>query len=123
MKYLLIILFSINFVNAEVVFSVKPGEDYKQYTEAEMKKRIHWLEKAVRQLQHKVYNLESAKKKVEKKEQPTGKWMCKITVMSNTYKGYGESRTLAEGNVIENCKKAQKGTTLFCKVPRCFKNE
>ena len=114
MKNLLILFFLISFhAQAERVIKIEIGKDYKNHSKEELRQRVWMLEKAVYQLQSRVFQLESGagNNKTE--------WICKITAMGNTYTGLGGSRAVAEAHAYENCKKGQKGSNFFCKVPKC----
>lgn len=118
MKSIILLFLIMTNIQAEVVYSVKPGEDYKKYSREELQKRVHWLEKAVEQLQKKVFNLSQAKV-IEQKRKP--EWRCRISVMGDDFTGEGESKAIASAKATENCKSQMKGTQFFCNVPKCSK--
>lgn len=113
MKKLLILSFLFSFhVQAERVIKIEIGKDYKNHSKAELRQRVWMLEKAVYQLQNRVFHLES-------ESNSKSDWICKITAMGETYTGIGGSRAVAEAKVFKNCKKGQKGSGFFCKESKC----
>lgn len=113
MKYIIVIFLLISNVCAEKVIKIQIGNDYKSYSNEELRQRVWRLEQAVWQLQNRIFELETTKKV------SSASWICKITAMGEVYTGVGGSRAVAEAFVYEECKKHQKGSTFFCKVPKC----
>ncbi len=75
--------------------------------------RMIMLERAVRDLQNRVYQLEdSAPSRVN--------WMCKVTAFSKTFFGEGDSLNQAERRTVEKCQREYDG--MFCKNPSCSRN-
>jgi hypothetical protein len=114
MKFLVVMFLLMSNVYADKIIKIEIGKDYKNYSTEELRQRVWRLEKAVWQLQRRVFELEATSQNSEKKD-----WICKITAMGQTYTGIGGSRAVAEAYAYENCKKGQKGSTFFCKVPKC----
>lgn len=107
----LVFLFSFS-SQAERVIKIEIGKDYKNYSKEELRQRVWMLEKAVYQLQNRVFQLEAG-------NSSKSDWICKITAMGETYTGIGGSRAVAEANAFENCKRGQKGSGFFCKDSKC----
>ncbi|MBK9322898.1 MAG: hypothetical protein IPM97_08140 [Bdellovibrionaceae bacterium] len=71
------------------------------------------LERAVMQLQQRVFQLEG------KPSTPVSDcWACTLTAMGETYTATGGSKAVASVNVVEKCAAARKDR-FFCKDPKC----
>lgn len=101
---------------ADDVFRIEVGKDYRGYSDSDLRRRVWELERAVGQLQARIYHLEAAPVKTVPDE-----WVCSIKAMGNNYTGTGPSKALATNKVMEECKTGQKGDTFFCKDPKCEK--
>ncbi len=102
-----------NFAHGESVFRIEIGNDYKNYSEADLRRRIWSLETAVVQLQEKVFEL-------QEKTAQADSWICTVKAMGNIYSATGGSKAVAQARVIEKCSKANDGS-FFCKTPKCEK--
>lgn len=111
---LIILLFSFQ-SNAIEVIKIEAGDDYKNYSNKDLKKRIWRLEKAVWQLQQKVFQLEGQS---QNSSSNGDTWVCMISAMGDKYSATGGSKAVATHNVIEKCTKA-RGDGFFCKSPKC----
>lgn len=100
---------------ADEVFRIEVGSDYKRYSNSDLQRRVWELERAVRQLQHRVFELETVK------TPPVGveSWVCTITAVGNTYTATGGSKAVAKSKVVEACKAARNGDGFFCTNPQC----
>jgi hypothetical protein len=116
MKFLTVLIFVFVSMpaNAESVFRIEVGEDYKSYSQSDLQRRVWELERAVWQLQRRVFDLES-----KKPDSPLDSWVCKVTAMGNTYLGTGGSKAVAKANALESCKAARGGEAFFCSEPDC----
>ena len=110
----------ISTANAEEIFRIEVGRDYNRYTQRDLQRRVWDLERAVAQLQARVFELELSRLK---NPSPTpappalDTWLCKISAMGVTYTGTGATRAIAEHKVMETCK--EKADDFFCKNPTC----
>lgn len=103
---------------AEEVFRIEVGRDYNRYTQRDLQRRVWELERAVAQLQARVFELELSNfKNPTPTPVPLETWLCKITAMGVTYTGTGATKAVAEHKVMETCK--EKTDDFFCKSPTC----
>jgi hypothetical protein len=96
----------------ENVFKIEIGKDFKSYTSSDLQRRVWELERAVAQLQAKVFQLEAAKPEAPKT------WVCTVSAMGEEFTGAGDTKATATNAVMENCRKSAKDT-FFCKHPKC----
>ncbi|MDZ4084241.1 MAG: hypothetical protein U1E10_14965, partial [Bdellovibrionales bacterium] len=74
-------------VSAEEVFRIEVGRDYNSYSQRDLQRRVWELERAVAQLQSRVFELELSR---VTKPVPTATpatvdtWICKVTAMGVT---------------------------------------
>ena len=120
MKSLLLVL-SLGLVvslgaHAEDIFRIEIGRDYKNYTDSDLRRRVWELERAIGQLQTRVFQLELGGKLAA--APPSDTWVCTIKAMGEPYVGTGGSRPVATAKAIEVCKDA-RGDGFFCKDPKC----
>lgn len=90
------------------VFRIEIGKDYQKYSNRELRERIWRLEKAVSQLQEKVFKLES--------QGHTGadSWICTINSLAGNFSATGGSKAVAKAKVQEKCNKKEPGS-IFCR--------
>lgn len=104
--------------HAEEIFRIEVGRDYNRYSQRDLQRRVWELERAVSQLQARVFELElSNLKSPTPTPAPLETWLCKISAMGVTYTGTGATRAVAEHKVMETCK--EKADDFFCKNPTC----
>ncbi len=104
--------------HAEEIFRIEVGRDYNRYTQRDLQRRVWELERAVSQLQARVFELELSRLKAPTATPaPLETWLCKISAMGVTYTGTGATRAIAEHKVMETCK--EKADDFFCKNPTC----
>lgn len=94
------------------VFRIEIGKDFKAYSNEDLQRRVWELERAVGQLQAKIFQLETAKPEAPKT------WSCIINAMGEEYNGAGDTKASATDAAMNNCRKNSKDT-FFCKSPRC----
>ena len=106
-------------VSAEEVFRIEVGRDYNSYSQRDLQRRVWELERAVAQLQSRVFELELSRVKPVPTATPAtvDTWICKVTAMGVTYTGTGGSKAVAEHKAIESCK--EKTDDFFCKEAKC----
>lgn len=107
-------------VSAEEVFRIEVGRDYNSYSQRDLQRRVWELERAVAQLQSRVFELElsrATKPVPPATPAPVDSWICKVTAMGVTYTGTGGSKAVAEHKAIETCK--EKTDDFFCKEAKC----
>lgn len=107
------VLVSTTSAKADQVFRIEFGKDPQRYSESDLKQRVWELERAVSQLQQKVFQIESGKSST------SDTWICTISTMGQIYEGTGGSKAVATSAVIKNCKNGQDGDGFFCKDPKC----
>jgi hypothetical protein len=117
MKYLFTALLFIAPVsaNAETVFKIEIGKDYKKYSHSDLQSRVWELERAVWQLQQKVFQLENK----TGNDGSSVSWLCTVEAMGTTYTGTGLSKSEAKQKAIDSCKAARGGDGFFCKEAKC----
>ena len=81
---------------------VMPGKDYGKYSNDELRMRIWNLEKAVMQLQQKVFAMEIAQTNVS----TGGHWTCMIKSFGKSFSSTAPTKTKAMADVIADCSKA-----------------
>lgn len=113
---ILAILSFSGFAQAETVFRIDVGSNYESYSNQDLRRRVWELERAVQQLQMKVFELELGKPSLPPAVET---WVCKISAMGDTFTGTGGSKAVAIHNVTEACKKGRNGDGFFCKDPKC----
>lgn len=100
---------------AEEVFRIEIGKDYQKYSQTDLQRRVWELERAVAQLQQRVFHLEG---KPQNYPASVDTWICTIKAMGTIHTGTGASMPVAKAKVIEACKSA-RGDSFFCKDPSC----
>lgn len=116
MFLLLLLALSNPVFSADSVKRIEAGKDFKEYSNADLQKRVWDLEKAVEQLQEKVFELEAKPSKVVEGK----KWFCKSRVMGFSYTASGNTRDEAAKATLEVCQKARRGDGLICSDPQCY---
>ena len=114
-KLFVVLLCSLLTVSAmadENVFRIEIGKDFKTYSNNELQRRVWELERAVGQLQMKVFQLETAKPEAPKT------WSCIVSAMGEEFNGAGDTKASATNAAMDNCRKNAKDT-FFCKTPKC----
>ena len=101
---------------AEEVFRIEVGRDYNNYSQRDLQRRVWELERAVAQLQARVFQLEYSRVAAPPPK-PVDTWICKVTAMGVTYSGTGATKAVAEQAAIEDCK--SKAEDFFCKDAKC----
>lgn len=106
-------------VSAEEVFRIEVGRDYNSYSQRDLQRRVWELERAVAQLQSRVFELElsRATRPVPTATPAVDNWICRVTAMGVTYTGTGGSKAVAEHKAIETCK--EKTDDFFCSGAKC----
>lgn len=103
MKTIIAILFLFSFpLFAGDITVVMPGKDYGKYSNDELRERIWNLEKAVMQLQQKVFAMEIAQTNVS----TGGHWTCMIKSFGKSFSSTAPTKTKAMADVIADCSKA-----------------
>ena len=95
------------------VFRIEIGKDFKSYSNEDLQRRVWELERAVGQLQVKIFQLETTAKPEAPKT-----WGCIVNAMGEEYNGAGDTKASASEAAMSNCRKNSKDT-FFCKSPRC----
>lgn len=89
-------------VFASDITIVMPGKDYGKYSNDELRMRIWNLEKAVMQLQQKVFAMEIAQTNTS----TGGHWTCMIKSFGKSFSSTAPTKTKAMADVIADCSKA-----------------
>ncbi len=100
-----------NLAMSQSIFRIEIGDDYKNHSNKELKRRIWRLERAVAQLQDKVFDLQTQGSRSQKT------WICTLSAMGENYSAAGETKAIAKAKVLKECSK--KGDSFFCKNPKC----
>lgn len=113
------------FAHAEEVYRIKAGSTYRSYSNRELRERVWDLERAVSQLQQRIYQLEAdgaatavATKTPAEPEKPDT-WACTISAMGKPYVGTGPTKAVATAKATEKCMTAKGQDGFFCKDPKC----
>lgn len=116
MPALISVLTFSSIAQTEEVFRIEVGRDYNHYTQRDLQRRVWELERAVQQLQVRVFQLEYSRVAAPAPK-PVDTWICKVTAMGVTYSGTGATKAVAEQAAIEDCK--AKAEDFFCKDAKC----
>ncbi len=119
MKLFAAILFlglSVNASASDNVFRIEIGKDFKSYTNQDLQRRVWELERAVNQLQIRVFQLEA--KPIDAPQT----WSCTISAMGVPFVGTGSTKAVANSAVLDKCK-AEAKDTFFCTNPKCENNK
>lgn len=110
MKFFTLTIFcyflNIKSASAEDIFKIQYGERHSSYTNDELKRRVWDLERAVGQLQKKVFNLENSNSKTDQNNTSVDTWLCTLTRFTKSYSATGASKAIAKFKVIEVCTKS-----------------
>lgn len=98
---LLALLISFTSVQAEDIFRIKISKDYNKYSNEELRERVWQLERAVEQLQTRIFHLEAKPNQAPQKE-----WTCRIQVFGKTHIASGSTKGSAIAKVLEKCSNA-----------------
>jgi len=114
-KYLVLacVLFTFSAMAKDVI-KIEIGDDYKSYSNKELRKRIWRLERAVWQLQEKVFDLQHSSR-----TKPLKEWNCSVSALGDYFSAAGETKAIAKAKVIKKCSKKQD--SFFCKDAKCEK--
>lgn len=94
-------LFTFQPAHAEDVIRIEFGSSYDRYTNDELRRRVWQLERAVAQLQSRVFQLEVQGPKVEMKT-----WTCILQSFGVTHTASASTRTAALAMVLKKCSDA-----------------
>jgi hypothetical protein len=100
---------------SETVFKIEIGDNNKKKVNVtDLQERVWDLERAVAQLQGKVFDLETA-------PQPklAASWICSVEAMGENHTGTGATKAEASQAAISACRAERGGDTFFCKNPKC----
>jgi len=109
----LFILAPLSYGAAEV-YRIESGHDYNRYSDRELRKRVWELERAVTQLQARVFQLEGTPQTA-----PVDNWACTVKAMGQSYVATGPNKAVASAKAQENCKIGQSGNSFHCSAPDC----
>lgn len=98
---------------ADAVFRIEVGDNYDRYSDHDLRRRVWELERAVLQLQQKVFELQTNPVPDSKK------WTCYIQVFNQTFSSTEATETAAKVAVMQTCSK--KFTALHCqeRIVKC----
>jgi hypothetical protein len=105
---------------SEPVFRIQVGNDYKRYDDEDLKRRVWELERAVSQLQQKVFQLENrpVEKPVIAAPAPTP-WVCTVVGFGKQkYSGSDASKAIAKQKAETECQ-TKEGSAFHCKEATC----
>ena len=101
----------------EAPYRIYAGRDYRAYSNQELQRRVFELERAVMQLQQRIYNLESAPPPVVVAPPPPPPWTCSVSAFSQTYVQTAATRGQAEAIVRQKC--AAASHPMHCSNVQC----
>lgn len=111
---LVILLFCTSNAFTNPVIKIEVSNDYKKYTNEELRHRIWDLERAVIQLQEQVFKLSHNQHSTPSEES----WVCIVKGFGgDVFSEAGSSRAIATSRAIKACQSAGGG--IFCKNPEC----
>jgi len=110
----LLVLAPLTTYGAAEVYRIESGHDYNRYSDRELRKRVWELERAVTQLQARVFQLEGTPQTA-----PVDSWACTVKAMGQSYVGTGPNKAVASAKAQENCKTGQSGNSFHCSTPDC----
>ncbi|MBY0370160.1 hypothetical protein K2X33_05700 [bacterium] len=124
MKYLstalLFIVLATPGVVADDVYRIEISPEGRDSSAREMNRRIRQLERAVSQLQQRVFDLETTPSvTIQAPAKKEKSWICTVKAMGETYTGTGTTKAIAAEKSLEKCSKGRGGDTFFCKDPKC----
>lgn len=86
---------------AEDVFRIEVGRDYNHYSNDELRRRVWELERAVSQLQSRVFQLEVNESRPQKNP-----WTCTIQSFGKTHVSNADTKASALAKVLKKCSDA-----------------
>ncbi len=111
---------TLNSASAETVYRIEVGSESKKYSDSEMRRRIWELERAVSQLQRRVFELEVSER-TEVEKSGNDEWLCTVSARGTDHTGTGGSKAVATDRAMKECKRANNGDGFFCNPPKCEK--
>ncbi len=87
---------------------IRPEDSYSNYSNENLRRRVWELEKAVAQLQRKVFELELG----SQSQPPPTKFTCYIQAFGKTFTSTKDTRSEALANVMSKC--SQENNAMFC---------
>ena len=98
--------------SADEMFRIDVGRD-DNYSDRELRRRVHWLEKAVRQLQERISSMDQSLATCSTRRSSL-QYTCYIQTFGKTYIAHSsDSEMAAKAQVIYNC--SQANGAMFCK--------
>lgn len=118
--FLAICLFSLS-AQSQDIFRIEVGKDFHQYSNVDLQRRVWELERAVMQIQQRVFNLEVSKTApiVVAPAVAQETWVCTVTAFTKTYTGTGTTKALATLQTTQSC--TAENSAMFCKDVKCEK--
>ena len=102
------LLSSIAFADHKV-FRIEHGRDYRgrDYSERELRRRVWELERAVAQLQERIYDLEVAPPAAPPVVEPVvTPWTCTVTAFGKVYSATSNTQSQARATALTQCSNA-----------------
>ncbi len=90
---------------SDPIFRIEVGSNYESYSNDELKRRVWHLEKAVWQMQQRIYHLE-AQGPVQQVVEQRSEWTCYLRSFGKAYTHTAASQTKARAEVIRQCSQA-----------------
>ncbi len=115
---LAILLGTVTTASSDPIFKIEVGENYQDYSQSDLKKRVFELERAVWQLQQQVFQMQGENKPIAAAA-TVDSVICTIDAMGSSYPGTGPNKAVAMAESIKACKAGRGGDGFFCKNPRC----
>ena len=103
-KFTLILFMWVVLPASAQTVKITPGSDYDGYSNAELRRRVHDLERAVSKLQDQMVQVAlKAGSTNSNSGGGSGSWTCQITAFGKTYVAGGNTRSSALAQVLKKC--------------------
>lgn len=104
---------------AEEIFRIEVGRDYGRYTNDELRRRVWQLERAVDQLQMRIYQLEAKPVIQPVVATPEKEWTCHIQSFATTHVASAKTKSAALADVLKKCSEASHAMHCNAKDAKC----
>ena len=104
-------------VFAEDIVRIEVGKSGKSISQRDLQRRVILLERAVWQLQRRIFDLES--RGSQPKPTAADTWICSTKAFGNEYTGTGGSKAVAKHKALESCKRGNDGSSFHCRNVTC----
>lgn len=111
MKYFILLATLFTAFHAQAIdpIRIEIGKNYEGYSNAELKRRVWQLERAVNQLQEQVFQLAMR----DSSNRGSGNWTCSLQSFGKTHVAGGNTKASALAQVLKKCSDASNA--IHCK--------